>query len=140
MRHPLFGPVLLTAGICGLTALGGIASLSLAAAGPGAAPPAASTTVAPPADPHWGMLQQYCSKCHNADDWAGGIAFDTMSPQDIGNDAKIWEHAMVKLRGRLMPPPGNPQPPNEQIHTFVSYMENSLDAAAAHQVDAPKVA
>ena len=47
---------------------------------------------------------------------------------------------MVKLRGRLMPPPGNPQPPNDQVHGFVSYMENSLDAAAAHQVDAPKVA
>ena len=26
------------------------------------------------------------------------------------------------------------------IHGFVSYMENTLDAAAAHQVDAPRVA
>jgi hypothetical protein len=140
MRHPLFGQVLLAAGICGVTALGGIAGLSMAASEPAVPTAGASAAVAPTPDPHWGMLQKYCSKCHNADDWAGGIAFDTMTPQDIGNDAKIWEHAVVKLRGRLMPPPGNPQPPNDQIHSFVSYMENSLDAAAAHQVDAPKVA
>ncbi len=63
-----------------------------------------------------------------------------MQPQDIPSDAKIWEHAMVKLRGRLMPPPGNPQPPNDEVHGFVNFMENSLDAAATHQVDAPKVA
>jgi hypothetical protein len=142
MRHPLFGQVLLAAGICGVTALGGLAGRSLAAStpAPATAGASASATVAAPADPHWGMLQQYCSKCHNADDWAGGIAFDTMTPQAIGSDAKIWEHAVVKLRGRLMPPPGNPQPPNDQIHAFISYMENSLDAAAVHQVDAPKVA
>ncbi|HEX3838633.1 MAG TPA: DUF1592 domain-containing protein [Steroidobacteraceae bacterium] len=98
-------------------------------------PPAAQSQ-----DQHWGFLQQYCSKCHNAEDWAGGIAFDTMSPQDIPSEAKTWEHAVAKLRGRLMPPPGNPQPPNDKIHGFVSYMENTLDAAATHQVDAPRVA
>ena len=133
MRHPQFGQFVLAAGICGLTALGGVAGRSAAAT--------ASTSVAvTPPDQHWAFLQKYCSKCHNADDWAGGVAFDTMMPQDIGNDAKIWEHAMVKLRGRLMPPPGNPQPPNELVHSFVSYMENSLDTAATHQVDAPRVA
>ncbi|MGH8258520.1 MAG: hypothetical protein ACREUG_02390, partial [Steroidobacteraceae bacterium] len=24
----------------------------------------------------WGMLKEYCSKCHNTTDWAGGVAFD----------------------------------------------------------------
>jgi hypothetical protein len=139
MRHPLIGHVLLAAGI---TALGGLAGRSMAApaSAPVTASAGASAAVTPPANEHWAFLQQYCSKCHNADDWAGGIAFDTMQPQDIPSDAKIWEHAMVKLRGRLMPPPGNPQPPNDQVHGFVNFMENSLDAAATHQVDAPKVA
>ncbi len=93
-----------------------------------------------PKDEHWGFLQQYCSKCHNSEDWAGGVAFDTMTPQEIPNDAKTWEHAVAKLRGRLMPPPGNPQPPNDRIHGFVSYMEDSLDAAATQKVNAPRVA
>ena len=27
----------------------------------------------------WHMLQTYCTKCHNSEDWAGGVAFDTMN-------------------------------------------------------------
>src|SRR5580658_1995777 len=131
MRHPHFGRAALAAGICGLTVLGGAARLSVAASG---------TPAATPQDKHWAFLKQYCSKCHNAEDWAGGVAFDTMTPQDIPSDAKTWEHAVMKLRGRLMPPPGNPQPPSDQIHGFVSFMEDTLDAAATHQVDAPRVA
>ena len=30
---------------------------------------------------HWDLLEQRCSKCHNSTDWAGGIAFDTMTPR-----------------------------------------------------------
>ena len=52
----------------------------------------------PGADQHWGMLKQYCSKCHNAEDWAGGVAFDTMTPEEIPEQAEIWEHAMRKLQ------------------------------------------
>src|SRR3984957_17138080 len=89
----------------------------------------------PGADQHWGMLKQYCSKCHNAEDWAGGVAFDTMTPQEIPDQAEIWEHAMRKLRGRLMPPPGNPQPDAATIHSFVGWMENTLDTAAAARPD-----
>ena len=39
-------------------------------------------------------------------DWTGGIAFDTMQPDGIPEDAKVWESAVSKLRGRMMPPPG----------------------------------
>ncbi len=137
MRHFHIGPLLLAAGSCAITVLGGVAGVSQAAAAPAA--PAASGVAAPPPDPHWAFLKQYCSKCHNAEDWAGGVAFDTMSPQDIPSDAKIWEHAVSKLRGRLMPPPGNDQPPGDVLHGFVAYMENTLDAAATRQVDAPQV-
>jgi mono/diheme cytochrome c family protein len=83
--------------------------------------------------PQWHLLQERCSKCHNSEDWAGGIAFDTMSPQDIPSDAETWEKAMRKLRGRLMPPPGNPQPDQQTIDSFVSWMEGELDHAASSQ-------
>jgi hypothetical protein len=120
-----------------MTVLGGASGLSVAAT---SAAPAAATAPAPdkaqdkPQDKHWAFLNQYCSKCHNADDWAGGVAFDTMMPQDIPNDAKIWEHAVSKLRGRLMPPPGNPQPPNDQVHSFVAYMEGTLAPDEPHRI------
>ena len=70
-------------------------------------------------------------KCHNATDWAGGVAFDTLPPDTVHADAQIWEEAVRKLRGRLMPPPGEPQPDQKTLDSFVSWMEGELDAAAA---------
>jgi hypothetical protein len=121
-------------------------SSSATAAAPvqGSAEPTASTDSAagkvPGADQHWGMLKQYCSKCHNAEDWAGGVAFDTMTPEEIPEQAEVWEHAVRKLRGRLMPPPGNPQPDTATVRSFVSWMENTLDTAAVNQEDPGRVA
>jgi hypothetical protein len=81
----------------------------------------------------WKMLGDYCVKCHNATDWAGSVAFDVMQPEDIPKDGKVWEEAVTKLQGRLMPPPGQKQPPQATIDSFVSFMETQLDAAdAAH--------
>jgi hypothetical protein len=81
----------------------------------------------------WQLLGDYCEKCHNATDWAGSVAFDTMQPQDIPQDAKVWEEAVTKLQGRLMPPPGEKQPPQARIDSFVSWLQTNLDAAdAAH--------
>ena len=91
----------------------------------------------PGAAQNWPMLQNYCEKCHNTEDWAGNIAFDTMMPGDIGSDAETWEKAIVKLRGRLMPPPGQKQPPSDQIHSFVHFMETSLDNSAASRPPQP---
>ena len=96
-----------------------------------------SLTAVPGAADHWPMLKQYCSKCHNAEDWAGSIAFDTMAPGAIADDADIWEHAVSKLRGRLMPPPGNPQPPKADIKSFVSWMETTLDGAGTARTANP---
>jgi hypothetical protein len=91
---------------------------------------AALPCVGADAPPQWTLLQR-CAKCHNSEDWAGGVAFDTLSPNDIAADAETWEKAVRKLRGRLMPPPGNPQPDQQSIDSFVHWMEGELDAAAA---------
>jgi len=81
------------------------------------------------------MLEQRCSKCHNSTDWAGGVAFDTMTADDIATDAETWEKAIRKLRGRLMPPPGEPQPDQATLDSFVSWMEQQLDAVSAANPD-----
>lgn len=75
-------------------------------------------------------LLGHCSKCHNSEDWAGGIAFDTVPKDDIAANAETWEKVVDKLRGRLMPPPGQAQPDQRAIDSFVSFMEHSLDEAA----------
>jgi hypothetical protein len=83
----------------------------------------------------WGLLEKRCVKCHNSVDWAGGVAFDTMLPEDIPADAEIWETAVRKLRGRMMPPPGQPQPDQQTVDQFVSWMEGELDRAAGAHPD-----
>ncbi len=79
----------------------------------------------------WSLLEGYCTRCHNAEDWAGGVAFDTMTPAGIPDDAKVWEEALRKLRGHLMPPPGKPQPDQRRIDAFASWMTARLDAAGS---------
>jgi mono/diheme cytochrome c family protein len=92
-----------------------------------------NASAAPP--PTWDLLEERCGKCHNSTDWAGGVAFDTMSPDSLHADAQTWEAAIRKLRGRLMPPPGEPQPDQKTIDRFVSWMEGELDTAAATHPD-----
>ena len=162
MRRGFFGRVLLAAGACCVTVLASGVETPPAQTQPQSAHTASSSDTAaapvdsadtrtagdsqsnngsvPGADQHWGMLKQYCVKCHNAEDWAGGVAFDTMSPEEIPDQADIWEHAVRKLRGRLMPPPGKPQPDAATIRSFVSWMETTLDTAAAKNPDPGRVA
>jgi len=92
---------------------------------------ASARAASPDLEKNWGFLDKYCSACHNATDWAGSVAFDTLEKDNVGGDAKVWEEAVRKLRGSLMPPPGEPQPDAASRKAFVSSMEHALDAAAA---------
>ncbi len=117
--------------------LGALVSAVAVAAVPGGAPAAgdvsaaAGSAAAGAHPPQWDLLSHNCVKCHNTTDWAGGVAFDSMSPQDVPHDADIWEKAITKLQGRLMPPPGNPQPTQASIDDFTAWLAGTLDAAAA---------
>jgi Protein of unknown function (DUF1592)/Protein of unknown function (DUF1588)/Protein of unknown function (DUF1585)/Protein of unknown function (DUF1587)/Protein of unknown function (DUF1595) len=77
------------------------------------------------------LTHTYCVKCHNTTDWAGGWAVDAMDlVHPSGEDAELWEKAINKLRGRLMPPAGEKQPGQADVDAFVGYLETSIDAAA----------
>ena len=92
------------------------------------APAMAQTAAAPDAGAaRWSMLETYCTECHNATDWAGGVAFDTMAPNDVPHDIDIWEATVRKLRGHLMPPPGSKQPTQVEKDSMVGWLETSLD-------------
>ncbi|HXS29735.1 MAG TPA: DUF1587 domain-containing protein, partial [Steroidobacteraceae bacterium] len=101
------------------------------------APGRATAQSAPPAADaaHWALLESSCSGCHNSTDWAGSVAFDTMTPDQIPADAEVWEKAVRKLRGHLMPPPGEAQPDAASREAFITWMEGKLDAAAAARPD-----
>ena len=80
---------------------------------------------------HQSLLTTYCYSCHNARIKMGGLMLQGLDIQTAGADAGTWEKAVRKLRGRLMPPPGSPQPEQKAIDAFVAWMENTLDDNAA---------
>ncbi len=114
-------------------------SAALTACGLFAGAALAATAPADGSHGNWKTIQSYCYDCHNTDDWAGGVAFDTMSADGIPQDAKIWEQAVRKLRGGMMPPPGHKRPDNAAIKNLVSYLETTLDDAGTARTDPGRV-
>jgi hypothetical protein len=86
---------------------------------------------------HWAMVDKYCVQCHNTTDWAGKLALDALdhSAAAIPAEAETWEKVLLRMRGRLMPPPGEPRPANAELDAFVGWMEGRLDAAATKHVE-----
>jgi len=80
-------------------------------------------------DRHVRMLNEYCSDCHNLDDFAGGLAFDLMNPDNLLADAESWEKVLLKLKAGMMPPLGNERPDARQVTAFVEALERGIDNA-----------
>jgi mono/diheme cytochrome c family protein len=82
-------------------------------------------------DAQWAVLSEYCEGCHNVDDFSGGLAFDLMDHDSITKDAETWEKVVRKLRGRMMPPPGQERPEIARIDELVAWLEGNLDQPRA---------
>ncbi|HYR84601.1 MAG TPA: DUF1592 domain-containing protein [Terriglobia bacterium] len=93
---------------------------------PGAGP-------APSVSPQRVLLDRYCVSCHNDKLKTAGLALDTTDVERVAGRADVWEKVVVKLRARFMPPLGRPRPNEQEYDALVSYLETSLDLAAAAQ-------
>ena len=76
-------------------------------------------------------IKQYCGGCHNDRMKAGSVSFDGLTADAIGQHADVFEKAVRKLRGRVMPPPNARQPDQASVDSLVAWLEESLDRAAA---------
>lgn len=81
----------------------------------------------------WALLETYCADCHNSLDLAGDLSFDGLTPESVPQHAAIFEGAIAKLRGRLMPPPGARQPTQADIDSLIAWLERSIDEDAAYR-------
>ena len=85
-----------------------------------------------PIDPkHMELLDQYCSDCHNQEDFSGGLSFDLLDANNVLTDAETWEKVLLKLEAGMMPPPGKERPAREEVEGFVGDLSNTLDSAWA---------
>jgi hypothetical protein len=82
------------------------------------------------AEQRWEVVRNYCLDCHNDIDRTGGLTFEDLTPESVPEHAELFETAVTKLRGRLMPPPGGRQPEQTEIDGLVSWLERSLDRGA----------
>ena len=101
---------------------------------PRAAPAAAAKS------PERALLDQYCVTCHNQRAKTADIAFDTLDLAQLSDHADVWEKAVRKLRGGMMPPPGVRRPDQAAVDGLVSWLERSLDQAAAANPNPGRVA
>src|SRR5262249_21704394 len=79
------------------------------------------------------LLDQYCVGCHNQRSKTAGLMLDTMDLTEVGKHGDVWEKAIRKLRGGLMPPPGSRQPDRAIVESFIGWLETTLDQAAAKE-------
>src|SRR4029453_18611184 len=118
-------------------------ALAVSAAVSGSPEPVQNPTPSPAAAasaPARALIDTYCVACHNQRVKTAGIAFDTADLSDVSKDADLWEKALGKLRGGMMPPPGARRPEVASVDAFTAALERELDAAAARNPNPGRVA
>jgi len=114
-----------------------VASLTRVSTAPQSAPAAPPAAASQAADAQMATVKQYCVTCHNDRAKTGGVSFEGITPESVGQHADVFEKAVRKLRGRVMPPPGSRQPDAATADSLVAWLETSLDRAEpkAHITD-----
>jgi len=97
----------------------------------GAQAPAPKTVAAPALDPQSQLatVKTYCATCHNDRVKTGGVSFDGLTAEGVAQQADVFEKAVRKVRGRVMPPPNARQPSGQAADTLVAWLEQTLDKA-----------
>src|SRR6266446_9993523 len=90
-----------------------------------------STGAVAPVSSHRRVIDRYCVTCHNQKLKTAGLMLDEAGVANPGATGEIWERVVRKLRTSTMPPPNMPQPSVEDRTALLSWLETSLDKAAA---------
>ena len=94
-----------------------------------AAQPASAPANAP--ERQSAVIVKYCVTCHNDRVRASGVSFEKMSLSEVPEHAEVWEKAVRKLRGGMMPPQGSPRPDAATHDALRNWLEQELDHGAA---------
>ena len=94
-------------------------------AGPeGSAPPLPQASArAPEGVAELATIQQYCLGCHNDRARVADVSFEGITAASVGEHAELFEKAVRKLRGRVMPPPGSRQPESAAVDAVVAWLK-----------------
>src|SRR5438132_3033778 len=90
----------------------------------------AANQVAQHPESQWSTVQLYCFGCHNEAVRAGNLFLDELGAESVREHPEIFEKVVRKLRGRQMPPPGLPQPSQQEVDALVGWLESTLDESS----------
>ena len=77
------------------------------------------------------LINTYCVTCHNDKARTGGLSLEHADLNNVPKGAETWEKVIRKVRAGMMPPAGVKRPEKPALDGMVSYLESSLDQAAA---------
>jgi len=81
------------------------------------------------------VVDTYCIGCHNGQLKTAGLELDKANIANPSADAEVFEKVVRKLRARAMPPQGLARPDEATYKDLVTYLETSLDRAAAAKLN-----
>ena len=97
-----------------------------------AAPAAPAVSPAGSVDAHAALVQKTCVSCHNDKLKTAGLSLQNLSLSTVPEHAEVWEKVLGKVRSGEMPPPNvRTRPEPAAAAAFASFLERSLDEAAA---------
>jgi hypothetical protein len=77
------------------------------------------------------LFGDYCTKCHNLEDYSGGIDLEGMDAHALADFPEIGEKVIKRLRAGMMPPAGEERPDYETVQALAATLENAIDTKAA---------
>lgn len=77
------------------------------------------------------LFEDYCAKCHNFEDYSGGIDLQGMDSHSVAETPEIGEKVIKRLRAGMMPPVGEPRPDNSVMQSLAESLEQAIDQKAA---------
>ena len=78
-----------------------------------------------------GVINQYCTSCHNQKAKTGNLELDTRDLAHLEKDVVVWESVGRKLRTGMMPPKNAPRPDRALLDGLATWVETGLDREAA---------
>ena len=77
------------------------------------------------------LITEYCTKCHNLDDYSGGIDLEGFDADYAAANPDVGEEVIKRVRAGLMPPAGEDRPTYEVMQKLAASLEQGIDAKAA---------
>lgn len=75
------------------------------------------------------FLKAHCERCHHVEKSTSGVRVDHLNAALDDRHVKLWDSIRKQISDKVMPPPEEPQPTNEERDRIVGWITQGLDAA-----------